>query len=72
MSKYNQLNNEIVIDIEQGNNNINNIDSDIGEDNLIPILLRNQKNETSKVLINKLSTKLIKELKLEVLYYLQR
>lgn len=59
MSNYRQLDEDIVIDIEQ-----NNPSKEKEKD--FSIFLRNTKNETIKISINKLNTKLIKELKSEV------
>lgn len=64
MSNYRQLNEEIIIDIDQ--NQINSQAEVVDREN-INIFLRDPKNETKKIQINKNNIKLIKELKLEVI-----
>lgn len=58
MSKYNQLNEDIIIDIQE--------DKSIKQKNLINIFVRNTKNENHKISYNTENIKYIKELKIEV------
>lgn len=58
MAQYQQLNEDIVIDIKEKN--------DAMDKNKISIILRNTKNENSKILFDINKIKSIKELKKEV------
>jgi len=60
MAQYRQLDEDIVIDVQNS----------IGiEGNFISIILRNNKNENTKIIFDMNKTKLIKELKKEVNIY---